>query len=171
MTAEQFQYDLAAWFKDAHDEAMRLFDSGCSADRLSENRDAVRRLAREHARPRRQALSGVAIGMPIAATEPMTQTGYAFDANRFAELLIAKSYPEKTDHESALLRDYLKVHLGEFDRVEFSVRIAPAVTPDPAHLEGVQRQALLNSMNRIDMVGYRGQCRCWWKRRRRSGTR
>jgi hypothetical protein len=87
----------------------------------------------------------------------MTQTGYRFDANRFAELLIAKSYPEKTDHESALLRDYLQQHLAEFDGVEFSVRIAPSVTPDPAHLAGVQRQALLNSMNRIDMVGYMGQ--------------
>jgi hypothetical protein len=83
--------------------------------------------------------------------------GYAFDAAEFARLLIAKSYPEKTDHESALLRDYLLAHLAEFERVELSVKIAPAVTPDPAHLEGVQRQALLNSMNRIDMVGYRGQ--------------
>lgn len=87
----------------------------------------------------------------------MTQTGYPFDAARFAELLIAKSYPEKTTSESAIIRDYLLAHLAEFDRVEFSVKIAPSVVPDPTHLDGVQRQALLNSMNRIDMVGYRGQ--------------
>lgn len=87
----------------------------------------------------------------------MATNGYRFDQARFAELLIRTSYPEKTDQESALLRDYLLEHLHEYDSVEFSVRIAPSLTPDPSHLEGVQRQALLNSMNRIDMVGYIGQ--------------
>lgn len=83
--------------------------------------------------------------------------GYTFNSDEFAQLLIAKSYPEKTDQESALLRDYLREHLHDFDRVEFSVRIGAAVTPDPSHLDGVQRQAILNSMKRIDMVGYFGQ--------------
>lgn len=83
-------------------------------------------------------------------------SGYEFDQDKFAELLIAKSYPEKTDQESALLRDYLRAHLDEFDRVEFSYRFAPSLTPDPELLEGVQRQAERNSMKRIDMVGWRG---------------
>ncbi len=84
-------------------------------------------------------------------------SGYTWNANEFAELLIRKSYPERTDSESALLRDYLLEHLGEFDRIEFSVRVGTPITPDPTHLEGVQRQALLNSLKRIDMVGYSGQ--------------
>ena len=84
-------------------------------------------------------------------------SGYTWNADEFARLLIERSYPEKTDHESALLRDYLREHLTEFDRVDFSVRVGASVTPDPSHLEGVQRQAILNSMKRIDMVGYFGQ--------------
>jgi hypothetical protein len=65
MTAEQFQHDLAAWFKDAHEEAIRLFDSGCLptdclkiATQFADSRANMRA-------QQRQALSGVAIGMPM----------------------------------------------------------------------------------------------------------
>lgn len=81
---------------------------------------------------------------------------YTFDQSRFAELLIARSYPERTDIESALIRDYLREHLGEFDRVEFSRRIGEGLAPDPAHLAGVQRNAVASSRKRIDVVGWLG---------------
>lgn len=86
----------------------------------------------------------------------MGAVGYSFDVSQFAELLIRKSYPERTDHESALLRDYLLHHLAEYDAVEFSVRIGEGLTPNPLHLPGVQANAVSSSKKRIDMVGWQG---------------
>lgn len=83
--------------------------------------------------------------------------GYTFNADEFAQLLIARSYPEKTDHESALIRDYLKRHVLEFDRVEFSVRIGAPVLTDAELTDGVRRQAIANSSKRVDMIGYHGE--------------
>ena len=82
--------------------------------------------------------------------------GYLFTESEFAELLIRRSYPERTDLESALIRDYLLEHLSEFDRVEFSVRIGEGLTPDPSHLPAVQRNAVESSKKRIDLVGWFG---------------
>ncbi len=87
----------------------------------------------------------------------MGAPAYSFDASRFAELLIRRSYPEKTDQESALLRDYLINHLQEFDSVEFSVRIGDGVTPNPLHLPGVQANAVNSSRKRVDMIAWQGQ--------------
>lgn len=86
----------------------------------------------------------------------MSDNGYAFDQAEFARLLIMKSYPEKTDDESAVLRDYLLAHLHEFDRVQFSVRVGEGTPADPAHLEGVQRQTAFVTRKRIDMLGWKG---------------
>lgn len=86
----------------------------------------------------------------------MAIEGYDFGAERFEELLLRRFYPEKTDHESRLLLEYLHEHLRDFDRVSFSVRIGDGVTPDPSLLPGVQRQAVRNSKRRIDFVGWSG---------------
>src|SRR5688572_6710639 len=86
----------------------------------------------------------------------MSVNGYDFGDERFEELLLRRFYPEKTDHESRLLLEYLAEHLRDFDRVSFSVRIGQGVTPDPSLLPGVQRQAERNSKRRIDFVGWNG---------------
>lgn len=87
----------------------------------------------------------------------MPPLGYDFDQPRFAELLLRKFFPEKTDHESALLRDYLVRHLDDFDRVSFSVRIGAGATLAPGLTPNVQRAITFSTKKRIDLVGYRNQ--------------
>lgn len=86
----------------------------------------------------------------------MAIEGYDFGSDRFEELLVRRFFPEKTDHESALLLDYLVAHGREFDRWSFSVRIGAGLTPDPSHLPGVQRNTERSSRRRIDFVGWFG---------------
>ena len=87
----------------------------------------------------------------------MAIEGYDFDGSQFAALLLARFYPEKTDHESALLRDYLAVHLTEFDRVSFSVRVGPSAPVDPTLPLATQRQMARVTQRRIDCVGWTGR--------------
>lgn len=81
---------------------------------------------------------------------------YDFDRAQFPELLIRKFFPEKTDRESGLLKEFLARHLHEYDRVSFSVRIGEGIAPDPNHLQGVQRSTAFSSRRRIDMVLWKG---------------
>jgi len=82
---------------------------------------------------------------------------YRYDASDFATLLLRKFYPERTDRESGVIRDYLQAHLHDFDRVSFSVRIGTGQQPDPTHLEGVQQNTAYSSKKRIDILGYFGK--------------
>lgn len=86
----------------------------------------------------------------------MALQGYDYASSDFATLLIARWFPEKTDQETALLKDYLLAHLPEFDKLSFSVRIGAGLTPDPSHLPGVQANTERSSRRRIDMVGWFG---------------
>lgn len=83
--------------------------------------------------------------------------GYDFHRDDFPELLIRRFFPEKTDRESGLLRDFLLRHLHEYDRVSFSVRIGEGIAPNPDHLPGVQKSTAFSSRRRIDMVLWRDQ--------------
>lgn len=83
--------------------------------------------------------------------------GYDFHRDTFPELLIRRFYPEKTDRESGLLRDFLVRHLHEYDRVSFSVRIGEGIVANPDHLPGVQRSTTFSSRRRIDMVLWQDQ--------------
>jgi len=82
--------------------------------------------------------------------------GYEFRRDVFPELLLRSFYPEKTDRESGLLRDFLVRHLHEYDRVSFSVRIGEGIAADPSHLPGIQRSTTFSSKRRIDMVLWHG---------------
>jgi hypothetical protein len=84
--------------------------------------------------------------------------GYNFPADRLAELLLRRFYPERTDAESAIMRDFLLAHGGEYDGFAFSVRVGKGQPVDPAHLPGVQRATTYNTRKRIDM--------CLWQRGR-----
>ena len=86
----------------------------------------------------------------------MAIEGYDFNGDRFEELLLRRFYPEKTDHESKLLLEYLTDNIRSFDRVSFSVRVGDGVKPDPSHLPGVQANAVRSSRRRIDFVGWQG---------------
>ena len=84
-------------------------------------------------------------------------TGYDFDHAAFAELLLRKFYPERTDKESALIRDYLLEHLGEFDRVSFSVRVGQGAELAPDLHPSVARATTFSTQKRIDLVGWVGR--------------
>lgn len=82
--------------------------------------------------------------------------GYDFTIADFPMLLVRKFYPEKTDRETPIIRDYLLHHIHDFDRVSFSVRVgegAPLVEGLP---EGVARSAARSSRKRIDILGWTG---------------
>ena len=82
--------------------------------------------------------------------------GYDFHRDTFPELLLRRFFPEKTDRESGLLRDFLVRHLHEYDRVSFSVRIGEGIAATPGHLPGIQHSTAFSSRRRIDMVLWRG---------------
>lgn len=82
--------------------------------------------------------------------------GYDFHRDTFPELLLRSFFPEKTDRESGLLKEFLVRHLHEYDRVTFSVRIGQGIAVNPEHLPGIQRSTAFSSRRRIDMVLWRG---------------
>ena len=86
----------------------------------------------------------------------MALQGYDFDATQFPALLTARFYPERTDRESAILRDYLLQHLREFDRVSFSVRLGEGHTPDPSLPAPIQKQQKFVTQRRVDLLAWRG---------------
>lgn len=83
--------------------------------------------------------------------------GYWFDAADLPRLVIASYYPERTDAESAVIRDYLNAHGTEFAKLGFSIRVGQALKPDPTHLIGVQRSTIYSTRKRIDFVGINGE--------------
>lgn len=82
--------------------------------------------------------------------------GYDFFRDEFPELLIRRFYPEKTDRESGLLREFLARHLHDYERVSFSVRIGEGIAANPDHLPGIQHSTTFSSRRRVDMVLWRG---------------
>lgn len=87
----------------------------------------------------------------------MPTNGYHFGRDDFARVLLMKFYPERTDGESAVIRDFLLEHIDDYDSLDFSVRVGEGLPPDPTHLPGVQRQTRFNSQKRIDLLAWRGQ--------------
>jgi hypothetical protein len=85
-----------------------------------------------------------------------TENGYAYGSEDLATLLIRRAYPERTDLESAVVRDFLEARGRDYDRYEFSVRVGQGLTPDPTHLPGVQRNTVRNSQKRIDLIVWQG---------------
>jgi len=83
-------------------------------------------------------------------------SGYSWVRDEFPVLLLRSYFPERTNRESAIIRDYLLEHLQEYDRIDFSVHVGQGLTPDPTHLPAVQRNTVQSSQKRIDVVGYRG---------------
>lgn len=81
---------------------------------------------------------------------------YTFTGDQIAALLIARWYPEKTGREAGVIRDWLKVHYSEYDKLQFSVRIGEGMTPNPEHIGGIQYMTTRNTQKRIDVLAWRG---------------
>jgi hypothetical protein len=83
-------------------------------------------------------------------------TGYDYDRATLLELFLKIQFPERNLRESAIIRDFLQVHIHEYDRFAFSVRVGQGTTPDPTHLPGVQKSTVFSSQKRIDMMAWQG---------------
>lgn len=94
--------------------------------------------------------------MPTTNPSLSVPNGYWFTAADLPRLVVERYYPERTDQESAVIRDYLEAHGTEFDTLGFSVRVGQALEPNPTHLIGVQRSTIYSSRKRIDFVGVKG---------------
>lgn len=86
----------------------------------------------------------------------MATDGYDFTKDDLATLLLRRFYPERTDRESTVIRDWLLEHGAEYDRFSFSVRVGEGQTPDASHLPGVQRATVFSSRKRIDVLAWQG---------------
>ncbi len=86
----------------------------------------------------------------------MLSSGYNFARDDLTTLLLRRFYPERTDRESSILRDFLLARGDEFDRFSFSVRVGQGATPDPTHLPAVQRNTVFSTRKRIDLLAWRG---------------
>lgn len=86
----------------------------------------------------------------------MNVDGYPFDRDALALLLTRTYYPERTDRESAIIRDWLVARGHLYDRFAFSVRVGVGLAPNPEHLAGVQRNTVFSSLKRIDVLAWQG---------------
>lgn len=82
--------------------------------------------------------------------------GYDFSVNDLATLLLRRWFPERTDRESTIIRDWLLEHGAEYDRFSFSVRIGEGQAPAPDLEAGVARSVAFSSRKRIDVLAYQG---------------
>ena len=82
--------------------------------------------------------------------------GYDFTRDDLPFLLLQLYFPEITKPESDVIHDFLEAHGTEFSQFSFSVRVGQGQTPDPTHLEGVQRNAVFTSRKRIDLEVWAG---------------
>lgn len=82
--------------------------------------------------------------------------GYDFSKDDLATLLLRRFYPERTDRESTVIRDFLFAHGAEFDRFSFSVRVGQGIVPDPTHLPAIQENTIFSSRKRIDILAWQG---------------
>jgi hypothetical protein len=86
----------------------------------------------------------------------MTLQGTDFTKDDFASLLLRSFYPERTDRESRVIRDYLINHGAEFDRFTFSAHIGQGAVPDPTLPLRLQKQIAYVSQKRIDGLFWSG---------------
>jgi len=85
-----------------------------------------------------------------------TIPGYSFTRDDLATLVLRRYFPERTQNESSVIRDFLLAHGQEFDRYDFSVRVGVGATPDPALPQKQQNAIVRSSRKRIDILAWRG---------------
>lgn len=87
----------------------------------------------------------------------MTLKGYDYGISDLALLLLQRFYPERTDRESTVIRDWLQAHGAEYDRFSFSVRVGQGQTPAANLDPGVAKSVEFSSRKRIDILAWQGQ--------------
>lgn len=84
-------------------------------------------------------------------------SGYDYTRGTLLELFTRMQFPERTQRESALIRDFLTNHIHEYDNYQFSVRVGQGLPPDPTHVAGIQANAGFLTRKRIDIVAWQGK--------------
>jgi hypothetical protein len=82
--------------------------------------------------------------------------GYDYSRAILLELFLRMQFPERTQRESALIKDFLSRHIHEYDHYSFSVRVGQGLAPDPTHLSGIQFNSAHSTKKRIDVVAWQG---------------
>lgn len=86
----------------------------------------------------------------------ITADGYKFGSNDLAVLILQRFYPERTDRESTIIRDFLVARGMLYDWYEFSVRVGKGQTPIPGLPPNVARGIVFSSRKRIDLLFWAG---------------
>lgn len=82
--------------------------------------------------------------------------GYDYDAREVLTQFLLRHFPERTDRESGIIRDWLTAHVTDYDRFSFSVRVGEGQPPNPDDLPGVQRSVAFSTKKRIDVLAWQG---------------
>jgi hypothetical protein len=65
-------------------------------------------------------------------------------------------FPGLNPPEAAVLRRWLALHEGEYDKIDYNVRVGAGDDPGEQYDESTRRQAILNTQKRIDVVAWKG---------------
>jgi hypothetical protein len=65
-------------------------------------------------------------------------------------------YPGLLPEEILVLRAWLALHQGEYDRFDYNMRIGQGIDPGAAYSAEVRKQAVMNTQLRIDAVAWKG---------------
>jgi hypothetical protein len=65
-------------------------------------------------------------------------------------------YPGLRPDEAAVLRDWLAVHQGEWDRFDYNVRVGEGTDPGPAYADEIRKSYIMSTQMRVDVVAWRG---------------
>lgn len=84
-------------------------------------------------------------------------TGYDYSRAQLVESLTKMQFPERTQRESALIRDWLLHFVDQFDTYSLSVRVGEGTAPDPTHDAGVQASQVFSTKKRIDILAFKGE--------------
>lgn len=87
------------------------------------------------------------------------------------DIITSKSriLPGMMPEEVVVLREWLKRHEGEYDRVFGNIRIGAGTDPGEGFPEEVRRGAILNTQKRIDALAYKGDQATIVEVKRRAG--
>lgn len=65
-------------------------------------------------------------------------------------------YPGLLPEEILVLRAWLALHQGEYDRFDYNMRIGQGIDPGASYSAEVRKQAVMNTQLRIDAVAWKG---------------
>jgi len=70
------------------------------------------------------------------------------------------NFPAMLPRETSIWQTYLSQHPGEFETLDYNVRVGKGLDPGPSYEDSARRAAIMNSQLRIDVVGFDGTT--WW---------